>query len=237
MREQVAKHFDEWARVSELPSGDGAVETFLASLAKSNLTREENRERFARILVELAVTHCLGSETPKVSDTKSGGVSEPTRLSFVAVDAFVRLIASLCRRAEEPAEKRPALLAAALVAAARTATRDVDERGAAFNPRPYHRLVLGLMVEMHAPDTALDASHPQVLASFAGALLALQPSRAPGFAYAWLELVSHRCFLPRLLADRERAGWPLLRRLLVAALAFLEPFLRASALTETVRLL
>jgi CCR4-NOT transcription complex subunit 1 len=151
MREQVAKHFDEWARVSELPSGDGAVETFLASLAKSNLTREENRERFARILVELAVTHCLGSETPK-ADTKSvSGVSEQSRLSFVAVDAFVRLIASLCRRAEEPAEKRPALLAAALVAAARTATRDVDERGAAFNPRPYHRLVLGLMVEMHAP--------------------------------------------------------------------------------------
>ena len=79
--------------------------------------------------------------------------------------------------------------------------------------------------------------HSQVLASLAGALLALQPSRAPGFAYAWLELISHRCFLPRLLADRERAGWPTLRRLLVAALTFLEPFLRAAALSETVRLL
>ena len=241
MRETVAKHFDEWARVSELPSGDAAVEAFFSALAKSKLPREETRDGFARALVELAVTRCLGSEG-KVTEKDGKGVGvgkgeSPTPLSFVAVDALVRLIANLCRRSEDPPEKRPALLASALAAAARTATRDVDERGAAFDSRPYHRLVLGLMVEMHAPDHTLDASNPQVLASFAGALLALQPSRAPGFAHAWLELVSHRCFLPRLLADRERAGWPLLRRLLVAALAFLEPFLRAAALTETVRLL
>ena len=248
MRESVAKHFDEWARVSELPSGDAAVETFLTALAKSKLTREETRDRFARILVELAVTHSLGSVpegaagadddgAEKKSAREGTGAATTGGLSFVAVDAFVRLIAVLCRRAEEPPERRPALLASALAAAARTALRDADERGAAFNPRPYHRIVLGLMVEMSAPDTNLDISHPTVLASFAGALLALQPSRLPGFAYAWLELISHRRFLPRLLEDRERAGWPLLRRLVTAALAFLEPFLRAAALTETVRLL
>ena len=259
MRDLVSKHFDEWARVSELPSGDAAVETFLSALAKSKLLLEDSRERFARILVELATTRCLGSVpepaqarepdlapvsfgvTPiSKSANESSNDTQKTQkksLSFAAVDAFVRLIASLCRRAEISPEKRPALLASALAATARAATRDADERGAMFDPRPYHRLILGLMVEMHAPDVALDASHPQVLASFAGALLALQPSRAPGFAYAWLELISHRCFLPRLLADRERAGWPTLRRLLVAALTFLEPFLRAAALSETVRLL
>ena len=260
MRDLVSKHFDEWARVSELPSGDAAVETFLSALAKSKLLLEDSRERFARILVELATTRCLGSVpepaqarepdlTPGVSfgvtpisksANESSNDTQKTQkksLSFAAVDAVVRLIASLCRRAEISPEKRPALLASALAATARAATRDADERGAMFDPRPYHRLILGLMVEMHAPDVALDASHPQVLASFAGALLALQPSRAPGFAYAWLELISHRCFLPRLLADRERAGWPTLRRLLVAALTFLEPFLRAAALSETVRLL
>ena len=65
MRDLVAKHFDEWARVSELPSGDAAVETFLSALAKSKLLLEDSRERFARILVELATTHCLGSETAR----------------------------------------------------------------------------------------------------------------------------------------------------------------------------
>jgi len=119
----------------------------------------------------------------------------------------------------------------------RLAVKDVDERGAAFNPRPYHRVLTGLMMEMHAPDAALDSSHPQVLAAFASALLALQPLRVPGFAFSWLELVSHRCFLPRLLVDHNRRGWPLLQRLLTAVLKFLEPFLRSAELTETVRLL
>lgn len=28
----------------------------------------------------------------------------------------------------------------------------------------------------------------------------LRPAKAPGFAYAWLELISHRVFIGRLLA-------------------------------------
>jgi CCR4-NOT transcription complex subunit 1 len=67
------------------------------------------------------------------------------------------------------------------------------------------------MMEMHAPDSVLDSSHPQVLAAFASALLALQPLRVPGFAFAWLELVSHRCFLPRLLVDHNRKAGGSLR--------------------------
>jgi CCR4-NOT transcription complex subunit 1 len=244
LRETVAKLFDEWARVADLPAGDAAIETFLVGLANSELLQnDEQQERFLRILVELAVTHCLGSESAKGGAGAGAGAKAPDGtslppLSFVAVDAFTRIVSSLCRRGEDkPLDTRLVLLSRALVAVARTATRDVDERGAAFNPRPYHRALVGLMSEMHAPDTALDASHPQVLSAFAGALLAMRPNRIPGFAFAWLELVSHRCFLPRLLLDHDRQGWPLLRRLLVAALTFLEPFLRQSALTETVRLL
>jgi hypothetical protein len=30
---------------------------------------------------------------------------------------------------------------------------------------------------------------------------ALRPSRAPGFAYAWLELISHRMFMSKLLLN------------------------------------
>ena len=233
LRETVAQHFDEWARVQDLPAGDVAAAAFLEKLVKGRLLQEDTQERFLRILVELAVTHCLGSEA-------AAGATPPgaaPQLSFVAVDAYVRLVALLCRRSGEAEAARLALLGRALVAVARTAMRDTDERGAAFNPRPYYRALAGLMMEMHAPDSALDSSHPRVLAAFASALLALQPLRVPGFAFAWLELVSHRCFLPRLLVDHNRKGWPLLQRLLTAALKFLEPFLRSAELTETVRLL
>ena len=76
LRETVAKLFDEWARVADLPAGDAAIETFLVGLANSELLQnDEQQERFLRILVELAVTHCLGSESAKGGAGAGAGAS------------------------------------------------------------------------------------------------------------------------------------------------------------------
>jgi CCR4-NOT transcription complex subunit 1 len=79
---------------------------------------------------------------------------------------------------------------------------------------------------------------------FALSLVAAQPLRAPGFAFAWLELVSHRALLPRLaavgmadLSAGSPASWQLLSRLLTGCLRFLEPRLRAAELSEPARVL
>ena len=231
LREKVAAHFDEWARVQDLPVTDAANVAFMQRLVESRLLAEDTQERFLRILVELAVTHCLGSEVPSATPQAS------SQLSFAAIDAYVRLVTRLVRRQEEPLASRLAFFGRALVAVVRTAMRDTDERNVAFNARPYFRALAGLLNEMHAPDNALDSSHPQVLAAFASAFLALQPLRVPGFAFAWLELVSHRCFMPRLLIDHEQKGWPLLQRLLTAILRFMEPHLRTADLSEPIKLL
>jgi CCR4-NOT transcription complex subunit 1 len=230
MRERVASHFDEWARVQDLPPGDDRSVMFLQRLERTTFLREDSQEGFLRVLVELAVTHCLGSE-------KKNQGGEESSMSFAAVDAYCRLVTRLARRPEESPQQRLALFGRALVAIVRTAMRDTDERGPQFNPKPYFRALSGLLNEMRAPDAVLDSSHPQVLAAFASALLALQPMRVPGFAFAWLELVSHRCFMPRLLLDHAQKGRPLLQRLICAALKFLEPYLRECNLTEPVKLL
>ena len=65
----------------------------------------------------------------------------------------------------------------------------------------------------------------------------LQPLRVPGFAFAWLELMSHRSLMPKLLLAPNHKGWPSFQRLLLALLRFLEPYLRNAELTDAVRLL
>ena len=65
----------------------------------------------------------------------------------------------------------------------------------------------------------------------------LQPLRVPGFAFAWLELMSHRNLMPKLLLAASHKGWPNFQRLLLALLRFLEPYLRNAELTDAVRLL
>ena len=233
VREAVAAHLEEWARVCDAPAGDAMYTSFFSGLAASGLLAgEEAQERTFRILTELAVAHCLASESP----------AAPGALNFAAVDAVARLALLLARHFPEAAgaptaATRVGMLARALAAAVSTLLADCDERGPAFNPRPHFRLLSLWMGELHAPDAALDARQPAVLAALASTLMALQPLRAPGFAFAWLELVSSRALLPRLLTDHGRKGWPLLQRLLTAILRFLEPYLRNAELSEPVRLL
>jgi hypothetical protein len=40
----------------------------------------------------------------------------------------------------------------------------------------------------------------QVLTAYCNMLHILRPAKAPGFSYAWLEIVSHRVFMGRILA-------------------------------------
>lgn len=78
--------------------------------------------------------------------------------------------------------------------------RDSEGRGEAFNSRPYFRLCIGLISEL-APKVDTNAPVPEpidenafaILTAFASAFHALQPLREPGFAFSWLELISHRC--------------------------------------------
>lgn len=55
-------------------------------------------------------------------------------------------------------------------------------------------------------------------------------------SFAWLELVSHRSFMPKLLIGNGQKGWPYIQRLLVDLLQFLEPFLRNAELGVPVSL-
>lgn len=49
-------------------------------------------------------------------------------------------------------------------------------------------------------------------------------------SFAWLEMVSHRSFMPKLLTGNAQKGWPYVQRLLVDLFQFLEPFLRSAEL-------
>jgi len=90
--------------------------------------------------------------------------------------------------------------------------------------------------------------------------LLLKPSRAPGFAYSWLELVSHRIFITKLLLQTPQKkvtmrfmvlenmktvtscfllvqGWPMFQQLLISLFKFLAPFLRNAELSKPTHLL
>ena len=79
--------------------------------------------------------------------------------------------------------------------------KDHDTKTTNFYPLPYHRFLAILFSELCADRATFDKFSYQILQDYCNVYHALQPNIVPGFAYSWLELISSRSFLPKLLAN------------------------------------
>eukprot|EP01050_Picozoa_sp_SAG11_P020254 SAG11_NODE_3383_length_2483_cov_1.276846_2_plen_594_part_01 len=245
LREQVSALFDSWVRMCGTSAGgDTAAQTsFVAQLQqKGYLNGDEAAENFFRALTELAI------EGTTLVDEGGSAVPEP----FAMVDSFTALVVVIVKfYASEQSGRsnltRINLLNKVFSVVVRALFRDHELRATevkaggggsgGFNQRGYFRLLMNLLVDLNAPDPGLEAWNYQLLTAFSNTFHALQPARLPGFAFAWLELVSHRMFMPKLLLAPKQKGWPLFQRFLIDLFKFMEPALRSAALTEPIRLL
>lgn len=116
--------------------------------------------------------------------------------------------------------------------------QDHESRGLEFQQLPYHRIFMMLFLELSAPEPVLEAIGFHVLMAFCNTLHVLQPCKAPAFAYSWLELISHRVFLGRVLAlTPQQKAWGMFAQLLNDLFKFLAPFLRNVDLEKPIQLL
>jgi len=187
----------------------------------------------------------------------SGGLmpgTAQTQLVYTVIDAFSNLLVILVKYAAadpQSAASRVNMLNRVLATVDRALLVDCNNAAASgagggsgvnpkrgFDQRPYFRVFMNLLKDLNATDPVMEHNNVQVLGAFANAWHGVQPAAAPAFAFAWLELVSHRTFMPALLlAKPAQKGWMLMHRLLVALFSFLEPFLRRAQLPAPVRTL
>jgi len=241
LREKVKQLFEEWLETCDISrttsQNDNLYARFISQLQQQGMVKgDETTDHFFRTMVELAIENSYEINT-----------SGLTVVNFDAVDAFSKLVVLLVKYLADPINPantmtRVVLLNKVLAVIARVLTRDCDTRqGGHGNPvnhqRPYFRLFSNLFVDLNAQDPVLDTINLQVLGFFSNTLHSLQPSKVPGFTFAWLELISHRMFMPKLLMAKAQRGWPLFQRLLADVFKFLEPFLGGAELNEPIRLL
>jgi CCR4-NOT transcription complex subunit 1 len=236
LHQQVAGLFEEFARRCVMAPDEKLHAPFVGQLrAAGLLNMDDTTDRMLRVLVELAVAHCLASETPVL---RPDGAPAPGPLSFLALDPLVKLAACLTL-GHGGGE---AFLGALLRIIVGLVRRDAEDRGPGFNARPYLRLLAGLAAEVGAGSEPADPAGLRLVRLIGEALLLLAPPRVPGFAFAYLELLAHRALMPRLLGAPPAAAGPLglgdlYESLLLGLLGFLEPALRAAELTDPLRAL
>ena len=243
-RDQVMYLLERWIRVwNESGGSEQKCVGYITLLHQQNVLKsEEMTEVFLRIATELCVEACVKTAAPAPAAEGVAAGEAGTQFVYKVLDAYSSMLVLLVKYASadpQSVTSRVQLLSRILSTVDRVLLADAAESGVAgrraFDQRPYLRIFTNLLRDLNTSDPVVEQNNLQVLGAFAAAFNALQPSVVPAFAFAWLELVSHRSFMPALLlAKPAQKGWMLMHRLLIALFAFMEPFLRRSTLPVAV---
>ena len=243
-RQQVVVLMEHWIRLNfESPVSDRALAQYLQVLQQNGVGKfEEQTERFLRYSTELVVDAVAQSADKKQLD--SAADAKAPILNYTVADAYSKLLVVLIRHMnnggtpEELGVQRIALLNKILGTIARTMMSHYERRKAAsWDQRPWFRILLNLIQDLNTPSSVLDPISFGINTVLGSAFHVVQPSVIPAFAFAWLELVSHRMFLSSLLLEDNQKGWAIYHQLLIDLFLFLEPHLRKADLNDAMKAL
>lgn len=75
-----------------------------------------------------------------------------------------------------------------------------------------------------------------MLTGFSNTFHIVNPAKVPGFGYAWLEIIGHRLYIAKMLAQApDQKLWAMYCQLLLDLFKFLGPFLRNAELSKSVQ--
>ncbi|ORZ05070.1 CCR4-Not complex component, Not1-domain-containing protein [Absidia repens] len=247
LREQLQFLFAEWVHLVQHPNTTEKVQlNFIAQLSQQNIfTVDDMSSLFYRVCLEASIQHAI-----KYKQLPAGGnqpsVVAAASLTYQPIDAFSKLIVGLVQHQQQssPDATKPTISSPKLSQFTKVLSVVVlvmaqhhEQRRQQFDQRPFLRLFTSLLTDLHAAEQQLQGVYIPMLITLANTLHTLQPTYFPGFAFAWLQLVSHRLFMPKLLLAENQKGWPTFEKLLIGLIQFLTPFLRNVELKDTTRLL
>lgn len=230
----------EWVNIYHAqPSARDSTKAFSMFVQQMNvhgiLKTDDLITRFFRLSTQL----CVESVYRNLAD-QSQAATVLRAKCFHTLDAFVRLVALLVKHSGDTnnTTTKIHLLNKVLGIVAGCLLQDHETRIMEFKQLPYHRIFIMLFLELNTPEPVLEAINFHVLTAYCHTLHILRPTKAAGFCYAWLELVSHRVFMGRMLASTpQQKGWAMYAQLLIDLFKYLAPFLRNAELAKPVTML
>lgn len=231
---------NDWVTIYHTQSvGRDPIKTFGMFVSKMNLYGILKTDDLITRFFRQATQICIDLVYKNLNDPSASRQHTKTKI-FQFIDAFVRLIALIVKHSGETGNSTTKinLLNKILGIIIGVLLQDQEKHGTAFQQLGYHRLFIMLFLELNAPDPILESISLSVVTAFCHTYHILRPSTAPGFCYSWLELISHRVFIGRIMAlIQQQKGWTMYSQLLMDLFKYLAPFLRNAELAKPVQLL
>ncbi|KAG1499559.1 hypothetical protein G6F53_011492 [Rhizopus delemar] len=135
---------------------------------------------------------------------------QPSKSQYV--DAYSKLVGTIIYKSHGSIKMTSQVLSIVVLVIA----QKQEKLGTQFNQKPFLKLLSSLFIELNN----VNDDKESFVSVYGDVLYTLQPLHFPGFSYSWLQLFSHRLFLP-LLLKQENDGWTVCYKLTVALLSFL----------------
>lgn len=255
MAEKVEYLLKDWAQNYHASSQSrDAMKSFSLFVNKLNLYGVLKTDELITRFFRHATQWCINLVYNHLNDS-SGTQQQNKSKIFHYIDSFVRLIALIVKYSGDNPNTTTKinLLNKILGIIVGVLLQDQEQRAAllqqqggsfqqqddtSFKQLGYHRLFIMLFLELSAPEPILENISLNVVTAFCHTYHILRPSIAPAFCYSWLELISHRVFIGRILAlIPQQKGWAMYSQLLLDLFKYLAPFLRNAELAKPVQLL
>jgi len=212
VRAIIEHHFNEWIHLNESSyATKDQISSYLHNLEASGLLMgEDTIERLFMVSTDLAVQKLLRT-----------GPDEEGNFQYTYVDELSQLILFLLRTLVTSCVKGDLL-----IKIFNGVIKVFKEHYSSpkFNQKPFYRLLLNLIVDFHQQESFNQRDMVNILSVICQTLYELRPTEYPGFCFAWLELMSHRFFMPKVINATNEAGewvcWDSYQRLIVEMLRF-----------------
>ncbi|ANB15785.1 CCR4-NOT core subunit CDC39 [Sugiyamaella lignohabitans] len=208
LKEQMGYIFAEWSRLAQHPSStERSLHIFVYELSKQGILNDS----------ELLYTLIRSAVEISVDSYKKSTGSE----AFLAVDSLAKLFVTIIETSKKMEMSRRveyAKIITSVILLNLAADHETELEN--FNGRPYFRLFSTLLYELTELKEDSEEFKHEVHLLIADALNSLQPLAFPGFSFAWMTLISHRFFLPKLMEIPGKKGWAYLANLLGALVKF-----------------
>lgn len=209
LREQLQFLFAEWVHLVQHPNTTEKVQqNFVAQLSQQNFFAVDGMSSlFYRVCLEASIQHAI-----KYKQLPGSGGNQPpamatASLAYQPIDAFSKLVVELLQHqqlsspdsAKQPNSAKLAQFSKILSVIVLILAQHHEQRRQQFDQRPFLRLFTSLLTDLHVAEQQLQGVYIPILITVANTLHTLEPSCFPGFTFAWLQIVSHRLFMPKLL--------------------------------------
>eukprot|EP00158_Paraphelidium_tribonemae_P009756 Partr_v1_DN28952_c0_g1_i2_m25897 putative ccr4-Not transcription complex len=220
--------FDEWVRLFQANGAESTWQTFSGRMQEHHLLDDDNAlASFMRYSTEVSVDTYY-----KLRNAPGGAI-----LGYQVIDSLSSLVVSILKNVFKSDEQRLSKFSRFMSIFSLVTIHMHEVRRELFDQKPLFRLFSGIMTDIIADVATFGSIQFKMTVAMGKTFRVLKPSMLPGFIFAWLELVSHRLFMPRLLLEPGKVGWDLLHELLLDVFSFLAPFLRHADMSDPIRIL